>query len=146
MPRTIFIVVFLVLLCCQVSSAAMSGDFDGDNFVTLKDIAYGLAFYLNSSATTATLPGYADDFYAQATGPVSRLPDGIIDDFNGDAGFGLGDIAVMLAHYLSSSKVFDSVESAANGYFSRTGALYKLPGTPTGDSSFSTTITGIQTD
>lgn len=144
--KKLSVFLFFLLLCASSGAAEIAGDFDGDQEITLKDVAYALAYALDNSLTLTTLPGSADNIYSKATGPVSRLPDTVKDNFDSNDGFGLGDVAALLAFYLASDKSFSAVETSTVTIYSKASSLYKLPGTPIGDSSFSTTITGIQTD
>ena len=143
--KRFFLLLFFVTAAVSLQGAVVAGDFDGDERVTLKDIAYALAFYLYVDATLSTLPSYSSSFYNKATGPVVRLP-GAADSFDSKEGFGLGDISVMLAFYLSVEPDFEKIGASANSFFDRTGQIYKLPETPIGDSTVPVTITGIQVD
>lgn len=148
-----YLLVLLFLFISLTVSAEQVCDFDGNNTVDLKDVAYLLAWYQSGgsavSPSKTLVTAVASELLSAATGPLTRLPSESVDDLSGDGLIDLNDVALMLAWYQSggqSNSSFSLVESIAQELLSSANFISKFPGTPIGDSSFTTTITGITTD
>jgi hypothetical protein len=140
-----FIVFTLISSCC---SAEVAGDLDGNGSITVEDIAYFMAWFIKGRTTDkSVVVNRAKELYPNATGPVVRLPDPAKDNFFGKDSVSLNDIAILMAFFMKGrTSDFSAVQIQANNLYSGTDFVSKLPGTPIGDSSFTTTITGITTD
>jgi len=142
------VVVFLFLLLTFPCFSATSGDLDGNGYVDLNDIAYFMAWFLKGGATNKdTVVSTATSLYASAKGPITRLPDPAYDNFAGGDSVGMKDIAIMMAFFIKGGSTdFSVIRQQAISLYSSSDNLYKLPGTPVGDSTVPVTITGIQVD
>lgn len=137
-------------------------NFNDDNAVNTDDAAILIAWRTENSffiktgtpVTIANVEKRASDMMGK-TISVARLPDPVKDRLSDqNTGIQIDDIAYLLAFITENSfaiktgtsVVFNSVATRASNIISLSYSLSKLPGTPIGDSSFSTTITGIQTD
>ncbi|HOI90901.1 MAG TPA: hypothetical protein PLK28_10350 [Candidatus Rifleibacterium sp.] len=141
----LLLLVFLNSFCY---GADLAGDFDGNGRVTIEDVAYFMAWL--ASNRTNNLKLIADEaykLYAKAVGPVVRAPSAQYDNFAGGTTAGLKDIAIVMG-WLSENRSsdFGIVRSSAKSLYDPTDYIYKLPGTPVGDSTVPVTITGIQVD
>lgn len=132
--------------CLAYSEEAFN--FDDKPSTDLIDMIYFISWIQSGySNNQATVVARATEIYSPATGPLLRLPDNSKDDLNGDNVADLKDLILMIAWIqANSSTSFNTVEARALEILNSVGSLSKLPGTPIGDSTFSTTITGIQTD
>lgn len=147
MKRIWLLFLFLSLPVLPLFSAE-SFNFDDQAEVDLRDLIYFISWIQSGYSTNPeTIVGRAKEIYPDAQGPLVRRPDNSKDDLNGDGIADLKDMIMMIA-WIQASKTnnFSTIEARALEILSNAGRLSKLPGTPIGDSSFSTTITGIQTD
>jgi hypothetical protein len=123
-------------------------NFDSNSEVDLADLIYFIS-WLQAEKTTnsTTVVNRATEIYSLAQGPLTRVPDDVKDDLDGDGVADLNDLILMIA-WLQAEKTtsFSTVVARAKEIYSNVDFLSKLPGTPIGDSSFTTTITGITTD
>lgn len=146
----IFVFFFVLVNMCVscLAGGIIAGDFDGDGQVTLKDIAYYMAWISKNRTTNVdSVLTEATRLYAPATGPIVRLPSAASDAFTGNDLPGLSDVAIMMG-WISKNRTnnFNVVLTESAALFSGVKNIYKLPATPVGDSSFSTTIDGITAD
>jgi hypothetical protein len=146
--KKIFLLLMVFAFLSPVLHAELAGDLDGDGTITLNDIAYFMAWFMKGRTTDqALVVSTATSLYSSATGPIVRLPDASKDNFYGDNSISLNDIAIMMAYFMKGRTTdFSVVQSQAIQLYSTADFVSKLPGTPIGDSSFTTTITGITTD
>jgi hypothetical protein len=124
----------------------LSCDFDSDQNITSSDIAI-LAAWIQSrkSDDKQFVQDLARSYISTVVvdrlpGNTDKLEDSVENIGTNDLGF--------LAAYLQTRKStdFSFVESMAYSIMSKSLDLSKLPGTPIGTASFTTTITGITTD
>ncbi len=160
--RNVSILALVMLVVSFSCYGKVVCDFDGDNSIKTSDAAILLAWIIESNYKIKD-PGYLvtesnvqirAENMLDTNVVVSRLPDSedLLADSNGD--LSLTDAAYLLAFIVENNFAiktggvvrFDSVSIRAAGILSLSASLSKLPGTPIGDSSFSTTITGITTD
>jgi len=141
-------VVFLFLSLAFPCFSSTAGDLDGNGYVDLKDIAYFMAWFLKGGTTSKdTVVSTATSLYAPAKGPIVRLPDPAYDNFAGGGSVGMKDIEIMMAFFIKGGSTdFSVVRQQAISLYSSSDSLYKLPGTPVGDSTVPVSITGIQVD
>ncbi|HNX75916.1 MAG TPA: hypothetical protein PLM07_01340 [Candidatus Rifleibacterium sp.] len=142
------IIAFLFFSLVLPCFSATSGDLDGNGYVDFKDIAYFMGWFLKGGTTNKeTVVSAASSLYSNAKGPIVRLPDPAYDNFAGENYVGMKDIAIMMASFLKGgSSDFGVVSAQAKSLYPSFESLYKLPGTPVGDSTVPVTITGIQVD
>jgi hypothetical protein len=141
----IFIALILIHPCLAVE---LSGDLDGNGTITLEDIAYFMGWFMKGRPSDPTvIVEAAEGLYPSATGPITRIPDPEKEDFFGKSSLSLNDIAIAMAYFMKGRTTdFSAVETQANNLYPGTDFVSKLPGTPIGTASFTTTITGITTD
>lgn len=146
--KCLAVILSLMLVAIPAFTADLAGDLDGNGSVTLEDIAYTMAWFLKGRTSDKQLVvTTATGLYANATGPVVRLPDTASDSFFGGNIVDLNDIAIMMAYFLKGrSTDFETVRSQAISLYQSANVIYKLPGTPVGDSTVPVTVTGIQVD
>ncbi len=116
--------------------------------IELKDLIYFISWLqADKTDSTTTVLARAQEIYTSASGPLSRLPANLKDDLNGDGVADIKDLIFMIAWWQADkTNDFAVVEARAKEIMSSLSGLSKLPGTPLGSSSFSTTITGIVAD
>lgn len=148
MKRTVCILFAVFLLVPSLSFAIVAGDLDGNNSVTLEDVAYFMAWVsIGRPSNTEAVVDAAKGLYANAKGPMTRLPNVAYDNFYGGTSLTLNDVAIMMAWITSGrSGDFGVVRGSAISLYSPADNVYKLPATPLGDSTVPVTITGIQVD
>jgi len=158
MKKVLF--VFLVLvLCGTVSFAETAFDFDNSSSLDDKDLAIFIAWKqlvnagVDSSQITTALVLQAAKPILTSVSTVSRLPDLARDNLSNESTNALDDqdIAYFIAYNQlvfanAPNFTFTDVETVAGNLLTLTTKLGKFPGTPIGDSTFSTTVTGIQVD
>jgi len=142
------LVLIVLLFTPAISQAETAGDFDGNGIINLEDVAYFMAWFIKGrTSDTTVVVNAAKQLYAPADGPIVRLPSLAKDSFAGGSSLNLNDIAIMMGYFVKGrSTDFSVVLSAAVSLYSEVSFVSKLPGTPLGSSSFSTTITGIEAD
>lgn len=162
MFRFFFLLVFLVISPGLLQAAALTCNFDDDENINSKDTAiimawrteYNLATFKNVEVKLEDVEKRASSILSQNI-VVSRLPNQVRDKLaDEDKIISTGDIVYLMAYVVEKNiadfkKIpvsFSNVEFRAQSSYSNLAPLSKLPGTPIGDSGFSTTITGIQTD
>jgi hypothetical protein len=140
-------------------SAEVAFDLDGNSALDDKDLAIMIGWkqLVNAgvsagSITTDVVLGVASQILSSVT-VVSRIPDVAKDNLSTESTAALDDEDI--AYFISfkqlenagiTSFTFANVETIASQLITLTNNLGKLPGTPLGDSTFTTTITGITTD
>jgi hypothetical protein len=156
---------FLMIICSvsMVYGAEYVCDFNGDDTANDTDLivllAYiqtkGLAELDIATLDIATVQASARSLLGDQTLVVSRLPDSNDDLENSVPGdIGDNDLIIFLAYLQTKGLAeldivtldFSSVEDSASGLLGKAVGLGKFPGTPIGDSSFTTTITDIDPD
>lgn len=146
--KKFLIFLLFTLVCSNFAFAEVAFNFDNNDSIDLNDLIYFIS-WLQADKTTnsTTVLGRAQEIYSPAQGPLVRLPDNSKEDLDGNGVADLKDLILMIA-WLQADKTssFSTVEGRAKEIYSTVDNLYKLPGTPIGDSTFSTTITGIKTD
>lgn len=146
--KKIVTVVLCLFLVTGFAFAEEAFNFDDKPATDLIDMIYFISWIQSGySNDSSIVVARATEIYSLAKGPLVRLPNNVKDDLNGDNVADLKDLIMMIAWIQASNTTnFNTVEARALEILSTAGSLSKLPGTPIGDSSFSTTITGIQTD
>lgn len=157
--KKVLFVSLVLLLSCSVLFAETAFDFDNSSSLDDKDLAIFIGWkqLVNAGVSTSQI---TTDLVLQAAKPiltsvstVSRLPELAKDNLSNEATNALDDqdIAFFIAYNQLvfagvSNFTFTNVETVAGNLITLTTKLGKFPGTPIGDSSFSSTITGIQVD
>ncbi len=146
--KRFYVLILFVFLNPFCYGADIAGDFDGNGRVTIEDVAYFMAWLANNR--TSNLKLIADEaykLYSKAVGPVVRVPSAQYDNFSGGTTAGLKDIAIVMGWLsVNRSSDFGIVRGSAKSLYDPADYIYKLPGTPLGDSTVPVTITGIQID
>lgn len=140
-------------------SAEVAFDFDGNSTLDDKDLAIMIGWkqLVNAGVsagdiTTDVVRGVAGQILSSVTS-VARIPDVTKDNLSTEGTAALDDEDI--AYFISFKQLenagltsfsFANVETIASQLITLTNNLGKFPGTPLGDSSFTTTITGITTD
>ncbi len=160
------LILFVLVLVCSTSvlfAEAVVCNFSSDELISSDDAAILLAwrteyniFKLNPNkiVTIENVQNRASVILKRDV-LVSRLPDLSYDVLSDHSGEIVSDDIAYLLAFITEQNIatlkkqavdFSNVETRAQNIISLTYSLSKLPGTPIGDSSFTTTITGIQTD
>ena len=143
-----FILALFLFFSASVQAEESAFNFDNNSELDLADLIYFISWLQAEKTTDSnTIVARATEIYSLAQGPLSRVPDDIKDDLDADGVASLNDLILMIA-WLQAEKTtdFSVVEGRAKEIYSSVGSLSKLPGTPIGTASFTTTITGITTD
>lgn len=161
MKKIVFLLGMLLIIGGSFTSlsAEVAFDFDGSNTLDDKDLAIMIGWKQlvnagvpSASITTTVVLGVAQKILASVSS-VSRLPDTAKDNLSTEGTAALDDQD--LAYFISYNQLknagvttftFSSIETVASKLITLTTGLGKLPGTAIGDSTFSTTITGITAD
>ncbi len=148
MKKNIFLTLIFLFAIISPCSAIVAGDFDGNDLIDMRDIAYFMAWFLKGGTQNkGTVITTAESLYANAKGPIVRLPDPAYDNFYGDSTVNMKDIAIMMAFFLKGGSTdFNTVRLQAISLYANANNVYKLPATKIGDSVIDLTVTGIETD
>lgn len=152
-------VLVMMLFNATFVAAEIAFDFDGSSSLDDKDLAIMIGWkqlvnagVASNLITTSVVLSSAQQILSSVT-TVSRLPDVNKDNLSTEGTAALDDQD--LAYFISfkqlqnaglTSFTFANVESVAGQLITLSTNLGKLPGTAIGDSSFTTTITGITAD
>lgn len=146
--RKIISFLLLLVVMSSIASAEVTFKFDTETEIGLKDLIYYISWMqADKTESTTIILARAQEIMPSASGPLSRFPGDLKDDLNGDDVADIKDLVFMIAWWQADKTTdFSIVEARAKEIMASINGLYKLPGTPIGSSSFSTTITGIVAD
>ncbi|GAB4273725.1 MAG: hypothetical protein Kow0029_13550 [Candidatus Rifleibacteriota bacterium] len=158
MKKFALFVLFVVLLGGLPVYAEVSFDFDGNSTLDDRDLAIMIGWKQlvnagvdTSLITTSAVQSVASQILSSVT-TVSRLPDVEKDNLSTESTAVLDDQDI--AYFISYKQLvnagvtnfsFANVESVASQLINLTTNLGKFPGTTIGNSTLTTTITGITT-